>query len=154
MSDIITYIARKRGNEMGRRSKKAGGNVTYSKAIVAEMINYFTSATKGGCAEIARNGITSFVKFAKKINTTSRTLRKWATERDDGGEYKHPEFAEAYEECKAMVADMIEDGALIKRFDASFAKYMLEGRYRDKDRNAVEVEEEGMDVDFSTTQLT
>ena len=95
-----------------------------------------------------------FSSWARKLNTTSRTLRKWATERDESGEYKHPEFAEAYEECKAMVADMIEDGALVKRFDASFAKYMLEGRYRDKDRNAVAVEEDGIDVEVITTQLT
>lgn len=139
---------------MGRRSKKAGGNVTYSRAIAIEMIKYFTKATSDGRSGVVKNGIPSFVKFAKIINTTSRTLRKWATERDENGEYKHPEFTEAYEECKALVADLIEDGALVKSFDASFAKYMLEGRYRDKDRNAVEVEEEGMDVEVLTTQLT
>ena len=137
---------------MGRRSKKIGGNITYSKTICDEMVNYFTNETKGGSTAIAKNGIPSFVKFARKLNTTSRTLRKWATERDESGEYKHPEFAEAYEECKAMVADMIQDGALVKRFDASFAKYMLEGRYRDRDRSAIAIDDEQSgNEDFAIT---
>ena len=141
---------------MGRKSKKAGGNVTYSKSLVVEMMDYFTTAIKGGSTGIVKNGIPSFLKFAIKINTTSRTLRKWATERDENGEYKHPEFAEAYEECKAMVADMIDDGALVKRFDSSFAKYLLEGRYRDKDRQAVSLDEEsneGFVITLGETEL-
>ena len=141
---------------MGRRSKKAGGNVTYNKSFVEEMMDYFTTAIKGGSTGIVKNGIPSFLKFAIKINTTSRTLRKWATERDENGEYKHPEFAEAYEECKAMVADMIDDGALVKRFDSSFAKYLLEGRYRDKDRDTVAIEDDennGFSITLGETEL-
>ena len=136
---------------MGRRSKKAGGNLTYSKTTTENMIKYFTDAVKAGRAGIVKNGIPSFVKFARLENTTSRTLRKWASERDENGDYKHPEFAEAYEECKAMVADMIEDGALVKVFDASFAKYMLEGRYRDRDRNAISEQEQGENEGFTVT---
>ena len=138
---------------MGKKSKRTCGNVTYNKSIAVRMLDFFDNSAKKGSAGVVKNGIPSFVKFAQTENTSSRTLRRWATERTEDGEYKHPEFAEAYEECKAMVADMIEDGALIKRFDSSFAKYMLEGRYRDIDRNAVEIEDDGMDVDFSITKL-
>ena len=116
--------------------------------LLAYFQKYFESRSSVA-SQIQKKGMPTFVKFARENNLSSRTLKKWATECDKSGNLKHPDFAEAYEECKAFIADVIEDGAITKVFDASFAKYLLEGRYRSKDRDYESVEESGIDINLS-----
>lgn len=124
----------------------------YTQNMPERLLTYFKSyfENKEGTKieAVVKNGLPSFVKFAEENKLSSRTLKKWATEKDSAGKLKHPEFAEAYEECKAIVADVIDDGALVGSFSPTFAKYMLEGRYRDKTRETEQFEENGIDIEF------
>lgn len=124
----------------------------YTQDMPAKLLKYFkcyfSSATGAKMDAVKKNGLPSFVKFAEEEGLSSRTLKKWAHEKDATGKLKHPDFSEAYEECKAIVADVIEDGALTERFNPTFAKYMLEGRYRDKTSASEDHEESGVEIEF------
>ena len=61
----------------------------------------------------------SFAKFAALSGYTSRELEDFRL--------LHEDFALAYDECKTRLTDMISEGALTKRLDGSFAKFLLSG---------------------------
>ena len=127
----------------------------YTQDMPEKILDFFQKYFENSspiASQIKKRGMPTFVKFARKNNLSSRTLKKWATERDKNGDLKHPDFAEAYEECKAFISDVIEDGAITKVFDASFAKYLLEGRYRSKDRDYELIEDSGIDINLTTKE--
>ena len=99
------------------------------------MLHYFRSAgTEGG------EDLPSFVKFAHRAGIDMHTLRATCD--------KSPSFARAYEECKEILEDRIIDGALHKRYDASFAKHLLTARFGlGEKRN--EAEEGGFDLEIT-----
>jgi hypothetical protein len=61
-------------------------------------------------------GFPSISKFARGAGLTVAELEKFR---------KNPAFEKAYAECMEIRRDMIIDGALAKRADASFAKFLL-----------------------------
>lgn len=61
-------------------------------------------------------GYPSISKFARVVGLTVAELEKFR---------KNPAFERAYSECMEIRQDMIIDGALAKRADASFAKFLL-----------------------------
>ena len=61
-------------------------------------------------------GAPSFSKFARSIGATVRDIERFRT---------HAKFDEAYRECNEIRRDYLIDAALTKRFDPSFAKFLL-----------------------------
>lgn len=61
-------------------------------------------------------GYPSLSKFAKEVGLTVAELEAFR---------KNPAFERVYAECMEIRRDMITDGALMKRADASFAKFLL-----------------------------
>lgn len=65
-------------------------------------------------------GAPSFSKFARSIG---------ATLNDVEGYRKHSEFERAYQECSEIRRDYLIDNGLVKRFDSSFTKFLLNSEY-------------------------
>ena len=74
---------------------------------------------------VFQGGFPSFVKFAAKIGVTLQELENFCKE--------HEEFASAYKECEARLFDILTDGVLTKRLDASFVRALLQ----EKEKNAL-----------------
>ena len=85
----------------------------YNKEYSKRMLNFFTYGDG--------KALPSFPKFAFSIGARSADLEKWKQENED--------FAAAYDECVARLCDMLTDGALAKRFDCSFVKFLLSSKY-------------------------
>ena len=84
-----------------------------------QMLHYFRTA---GCADSEyKELLPSFVRFAHYHGLSMQTLR---AERENNAS-----FAEAYSECEEILIDRIIEGALHKRLDASFAKFLLSERF-------------------------
>lgn len=83
----------------------------YDPDLPKKMYLYFTAEATGG------TGVPSFSKFARSIGLTLDSLRSYRG--------KRKKFDKAYAECEAIRRDLIIDGALSKRLDSSFAKYLL-----------------------------
>ena len=61
-------------------------------------------------------GLPSFTKFAKASGLTTEDIERFR---------KYPRFESAYRECKEIRRDYLIDRALDKRFDSSFAKFLI-----------------------------
>ena len=72
------------------------------------MYLYFLSYSDGG--------LPSFRKFASSVGLTLAELMKMRS---------HREFDRAYAECREIRRDYLIDKALEKRFDSSFAKFLI-----------------------------
>ena len=68
-------------------------------------------------------GIPSVDKFAKSIGATQSQLEGFRV---------HKKFDEAWRECNEIRRDYLIDGALTRRFDPSFVKFLLS---EEKDSN-------------------
>ena len=73
------------------------------------MYSYFSSYDDTASAP-------SFQKFAKLIGVTTAQLEEFRA---------HPGFDRAYRECLEIRRDYITDRALCRRFDPSFAKFLV-----------------------------
>ena len=82
----------------------------YTPDVPRKMYAFFSSYDGTG-------PLPSFEKFSRSIGTTLAVLN---------GFRKHKKFNEAYLECSEIRRDYLIDGALAKRFDSSFAKYLLD----------------------------
>ena len=85
----------------------------YKKDYCKKMLDFF--AYGDGKA------LPSFPKFAFSIGARASDIEKWRQENED--------FASAYDECVTRLCDMLTDGALVKRFDSSFVKFLLSSKY-------------------------
>ena len=85
--------------------------MTYDNSLPEKILSYFSYGDG--------KGLPSFAKFAALTGYTSREL--------EGFRAEHEDFALAYDECKVRLTDMISEGALTKRLDGSFAKFLLSG---------------------------
>ncbi len=83
----------------------------YDATLPAKMLSYFSYADGGT--------LPSFAKFAACTGYTCAEL--------EGFRAEHKEFSLAYDECRARLYDMIAEGALMKKYDGSFAKFLLSG---------------------------
>lgn len=61
-------------------------------------------------------GIPSFSKFARSIGVTLSTLSEFRNKK---------RFDDAWRECSEIRRDYLIDGALTKKFDSSFTKFIL-----------------------------
>ena len=85
----------------------------YNKEYCKKMLDFFTYGDG--------KALPSFPKFAFSIGAHTADLESWRQE--------NAEFAAAYNECVARLCDMLTDGALVKRFDSSFVKFLLSSKY-------------------------
>ena len=67
-------------------------------------------------ASFSDSGAPSFLKFARSIGVTAEDVEEFR---------EHEEFDRAYRECERIRRDYLIDNALLKRFDASFTKFLL-----------------------------
>ncbi len=81
---------------------------TWKKEYAIAMINYFKEE---------KEVLPSFVRFALSLGCDLATLQKWR---------KKPVFERAYRHCEDILCDRIILGAMQKRFDSSFSKFLLE----------------------------
>ena len=65
-------------------------------------------------------GAPSFAKFARSIGTTLSEIEEYR---------RHKEFERAYRECSEIRRDYLIDNGLVKRFDSSFTKFVLNSEY-------------------------
>ena len=61
-------------------------------------------------------GLPSFAKFARSAGLTAADVERFR---------QHPRFEAAYRECQEIRRDYLIDRALDKRFDSSFAKFLI-----------------------------
>ena len=99
------------------------------------MLHYFRTAGTDGTEDLP-----SFVRFAHRVGADMHTLRALYE--------KSPSFARVYEECKEILADRIIDGALHKKYDASFAKFLLTARF-DLNEKKSEAEDGSFDLEIT-----
>lgn len=91
-----------------------------TKAMLGEkMLHYFQTAGCEGSEH--REDLPSFVRFAHSLGTTVGALRRFKEQDAD--------FRAVWEECEEILADRITDGALHRRLDGSFAKFLLTARF-------------------------
>lgn len=89
------------------------------KELKKKMLHYFRTA--GSAESEYKEDLPSFVRFAHRIGTDMQTLR--------AKRMKSKSFLRVFSECEEILADRIIEGALHKRFDASFAKFLLSARF-------------------------
>ena len=90
-----------------------------TEALGEKMLHYFKTA---GCeGSEYKEDLPSFVRFAHTLGTTVGALRRFKEQNAD--------FRAVWEECEEILADRIMDGALHRRFDGSFAKFLLTARF-------------------------
>ena len=82
----------------------------YKKDMPRRLIEYYRSQAQSG-------QIPFLVNFCLENSLSIRTAHSWVE--------KYKEFEAAYEECKQIQASMIEQSALSRRIDASFAQFLL-----------------------------
>ena len=97
------------GARHGRKAHERRDEMKYKKELARRMYLYFTTF----CESV---GAPSFQKFARSIGTTVGELE---------GFRRHKEFDRAWRECIEIRRDYLIDGALTRRFDPSFAKFLL-----------------------------
>lgn len=85
----------------------------YQKDFPHRLYLFFTSYSESV-------GAPSFTKFARSIGVTREDVETFR---------EHKEFERAYRECNEIRRDYLIDNALSKRFDSSFAKYLLAEEY-------------------------
>ncbi len=85
----------------------------YKKDYAKKMLDFFAYGEG--------KGLPSFEKFAFSIGALRADLERWRKE--------DPIFSKCYDECVFRLCDMLTDGALIKRYDPSFVKFLLSSRY-------------------------
>ena len=81
----------------------------HTKDLARRMYIYFASYDEP-------LGVPSFGKFARSIDTTLEELSSYR---------RVKKFDEAWRECSEIRRDYLIDMALAKRFDSSFAKFLL-----------------------------
>lgn len=90
---------------------RKGDGMGKSTRLGWEMVAYFASEEED---------LPSFVRFARKQGMTLAELESLK---------RRTAFAAAWRECEEILCDRIIYGAMHKRFDASFAKYLLSTKF-------------------------
>ena len=65
-------------------------------------------------------GVPSFSKFARSIGATLSDVERFR---------EKSEFERAYQECSEIRRDYLIDNGLVKRFDSSFTKFLLNAEF-------------------------
>ena len=109
---VLQYTCR--GNPMKKNERRTSMNKDEVKQLGNRMLHYFRSECKGADG---KEILPSFVRFAAMEETSIHQLRELRE--------KNAAFAKIAEECEEILCDRIAEGALYKRLDGSFAKFLL-----------------------------
>lgn len=90
--------------------KKRKPKIKYTPELAGRMYHFFISYDDIGAP--------SFQKFARSVGATCADVERLRS---------HKHFDRAYRECREIRRDYIIDRALERRFDGSFAKFLLSG---------------------------
>ena len=85
---------------------------TYTKDLPRRIYTFFK--------DYDAPGVPSFSKFARSIGATIVDIERFR---------RHSEFDRAYRECSEIRRDYLIDNGLTKRYDSSFAKFLLTAEY-------------------------
>ena len=99
----------------------------YNDELPRQLYTYFVNST-------AESTIPSFSKFARSIGVTLEALE---------GYRKKKEFDRAWRDCIEIRRDYLTDGALTRRYDPSFVKFLLSLEF---DANASDIEDNSLAV--------
>ena len=106
------------------------------EAFGEKMLHYFKTA---GCeGSEYKEDIPSFVRFAHAFGTTVGALRRFKEQNAD--------FRAVWEECEEILCDRIIDGALHRRLDGSFAKFLLTARFGLAEKAEADAEPFGVEI--------
>ena len=104
----------------------------YQKDLPKRLYLFFASYSEGV-------GVPSFTKFARAMGITTEDVERFR---------EHKEFDKAYRECTEIRRDYLIDNALSKRFDSSFAKFLLQ-----EEENALNLGNGGEKINFTLKVL-
>ncbi len=86
--------------------------IKYTENLPRQLYTFFITYSEPGAP--------SFEKFARSIGATLEEIACFR---------KHSEFERAYRECSEIRRDYLIDGALTRRYDSSFSKFLLSAEY-------------------------
>ena len=89
------------------------------ESLSEKMLHYFRTA--GYEESEYKEPLPSFVRFASHVGTTVGALRRFKEQ--------NTVFHDAWEECEEILVDRIVEGALHRRLDGSFSKFLLTSRF-------------------------
>jgi hypothetical protein len=105
-----------------------GRPTKYKPEFCKQMIDYFDvpaytqSTDNQGKPLFTPNMFPTLERFAAShLKVTRSTLSLWASEKNEDGSPKKPDFSEAYSMCKDMQAANLQEGAMSGAYQASFA---------------------------------
>ena len=90
-------------------------SIKYNDTLPSRLYHFFVTYQE-------TNGAPSICKFARSIGATTEEVERFR---------RHKRFDEAYRECGEIRRDYLIDGALAKRLDSSFTKYLIELEFRE-----------------------
>lgn len=101
-----------------------GRPTLYRKEYCNMIVTYFLDGSKEVYKKIeTANGykikpqeVPTFERFSRKLGYSYHTLKTWKN--------KHVEFADAWERCRDIMKDMINQGALINVYNPQYAIFM------------------------------
>ena len=93
-------------------------HLRYTKDLPRRIYTYFLGFEGPGAP--------SFSKFARSIGATLGDIERFRG---------HGEFDRAYRECSEIRRDYLIDNGLVKRFDSSFTKFLLNAEFGMGDTN-------------------
>jgi hypothetical protein len=89
--------------------------------------------------EKVANYLPTFQKFATELGTTHKTLLDWSN--------KHPEFSEAYDLCKNLQYDFINQHGLLGSYKSAYCKFVATNITDMKDKTEHEVRDASIRID-------
>ena len=118
----------KEGNEIGKETRFKPGNrlsTKYKDEYVDSLLMFYRDDS---------NVFPTIEGFAESIGLAVRTVYYWIE-----NEAKYPRFAEAYAQARAIQKNKLIIGALTRRFDPSFARFIAINYHDLKDKIEQEI---------------
>lgn len=103
--------------------------IKYQSDLPRRLYTFFVSSAESG-------SIPSFQKFARSIGATLSEIEAMRS---------HKEFERAYREAGEIRRDCLIDGALMRRYDPSFTKFLLTYEF-DMDEKDRKKDDTGLEV--------
>ena len=146
------------GNEIGKETRFkpreappnafSAGNSASTK-YDDKFIEYLYEFFYGGYEEIGKcfptvGGFIYWLKIKRKISISYATIDNWKSGNVDYA----LGFSEAFKECEEYRRDILMNGGLSRKFDASFSRFLASSMYGMRDKTEVKQEVSG-DVGFN-----
>ena len=124
-----------KGNTIGKAYEFKPGNTAskkYDPSMCERVLRYFTE----------HEGYPTFEAFAAlELGINLHTVKAWAD--------TYPEFRDAWEQAKQIQLAKLQEGTMLKRYDASFAKFLAINNHGMSEKSQIDIgnkDEEGFKV--------